>query len=102
MALAARAWLKAAAMSVRHTIVPLRQFRAIAPSGGQILFIKFSEADRELSPYHGILTADEDAIWWKAKLKAERPGIEKWNKARALLIAAGWTVEDLPCLSWAS
>lgn len=83
-------------MTIRHTIEPLRQFTAIAPSGGQALFIKFSEGDYELSPYHGRLTAAEDAIWWKAKLAAERSGIEKWNKARALLLGAGWTVEDVP------
>lgn len=89
-------------MTTPHPLYPLRQLRATAPSGGQVVLIKFSESDYELSFYHGLLTASEDAVFWSAKLKAERGGIEKWQRAAAILTAGGWTVEALPCLSWSS
>lgn len=81
-------------MTTAHTLTPLRQFRATAPSGGQTVFIKFSELDYELAFYHGLLTEAEDGVWWLAKLQAEKSGIVKWDKARALLLGAGWTLSD--------
>ena len=75
-------------------VTPLRTLTATAPSGGQIVFLKWGDgAERQLSWYQGCLTADENDTFWKAKLKAERPGIDMWEKARALLIAANWTIE---------
>lgn len=84
-------------MTTTHTLIPLRQFRATAPSGGQVTFLKFSEGERELSFYHGLLSVAEDVTFWSAKLAAERSGIEKWEKAIAILVKAGWRiVEDVP------
>jgi hypothetical protein len=59
-----------------------------------VTFIKYGESDRELSWYQGRLTADEDLVFWSAKLKAERPGLSKWNEACSLLLAAGWTIVE--------
>ena len=33
-------------------------------------------------------------VFRKAMLAAQKGGIERWNEARALLIAAGWEVND--------
>jgi hypothetical protein len=33
-------------------------------------------------------------VFRKAMLAAQKGGIERWNEARALLIAAGWEVHD--------
>ena len=75
--------------------VPIRTLIAVAPSGGEIRFLKWGDsAERQLSWYQGCLTADENDTFWRAKLKAERPGIDMWEKARALLIAANWTIEQ--------
>ena len=74
---------------------PLRVLVARAPSGGEIRFLKWADsAERQLSWYQGCLTADENATFWKAKLRAERPGIDFWNQARAVLLAANWEVCD--------
>jgi hypothetical protein len=81
-------------MTTRHTLTPLRALIAVAPSGGHVRLAKYSESDRELSWWQGKLTAVEDAQFWKAKLKAERPGVDMWDQARALLVAAGWRVTD--------
>jgi hypothetical protein len=76
-------------------LLPMRVLVATAPSGGEIRFIKYDDRyDRELSYYHGILDADEDRLWWKAKLAAERAGAEHWARAVALFTAAGWTVRE--------
>jgi hypothetical protein len=57
--------------------------------------VKYDDrADRELSFYRGNLTAIEDAAFWRAKLSAERPGLDKWNEAAAILTSAGWHVSD--------
>lgn len=77
-----------------QTLIPLRIMVATAPSGGEIRLVKYSESDRELSYYHGLLTAIEDGVFWKAKLAAERPWSASWDKARAILEAANWTVRD--------
>jgi hypothetical protein len=53
-----------------------------------------ADANAELSYYHGLLNAAEDAIWWRAKLAAEKAGVNNWQKAIALLTAAGWTVRE--------
>jgi hypothetical protein len=80
-----------------HVLTPIRSLVAVAPSGGEITYRKFSESDRELSWYQGKLTADEDRVFWSAKLKAERPGIEAWSRARSLLLAHGFRiVEEAP------
>lgn len=79
------------------TLVPLRVMVAVSPSGGHARFIKFGDSlDKELSYYHGILTAREDTAWWKAKLRAEKPGRENWERAAAVLRDAGWTVQEEP------
>lgn len=69
---------------------PLRTLRAVAPSGGEIVFLKWVDSDESLSFYRGSLTAVEDAQMWTAKLKAERGGIDKWNQAIKLLVDSGW------------
>jgi len=75
---------------------PLRVLVARAPSGGEIRFLKWADsAERQLSWYQGCLTADENATFWKAKLRAERPGVDFWNQARAVLVAANWEVSDV-------
>lgn len=75
------------------TETPLRIMVAVAPSGGEIRFIKYQESlSPSLSFYRNILTAEEDRIWWSAKLAAEKPGVEQWEKARALLVAHGFVV----------
>lgn len=75
------------------TLTPLRVLVATAPSGGQIRFVKYDDqADRELSFYHGLLSPAEDQVFWRAKLAAERPGVEMWEKARSLLELNGWTI----------
>jgi hypothetical protein len=33
-------------------------------------------------------------VFRKAMLAAQKGGIDRWNEARALLIAAGWEVKD--------
>ena len=75
-----------------HLLAPLRVLQAVAPSGAEITFRKFSECDRELSWFQGALMASEHATFWQAKLLAERPGIDKWNAAAALLRRDGWMV----------
>lgn len=79
----------------RHaTETPLRVMTATAPSGGEIRFIKRDDSPSpSLSFYRNRLTAEEDRVWWLAKLAAEKPGLEQWEKARALLVAAKWNVE---------
>jgi hypothetical protein len=78
-----------------HTLIPLRQFRATAPSGGQVIFIQFTNGPKELSFYHGLLTAPEDATFWQAKLRAERGGVDNWAGSVDILTGAGWTVEHI-------
>jgi hypothetical protein len=35
--------------------------------------------------------------FWRAKLRAERPGLDKWSEARAILTRNGWRiVEETP------
>lgn len=79
-------------MSSHSTAEPLRTLEATAPSGGKVWF--GSTADGHLAFYRNLLTADEDIVWWRAKLAAEKPGAEAWEKARALLIAAKWKVSE--------
>jgi hypothetical protein len=68
---------------------------AVAPSGGEIHFLKWDDGpERSLSWYQGCLTADENDTFWRAKLRAERQGAAMWDKARAVLITAGWKVHD--------
>lgn len=83
----------AAAHRASHVLTPLRTLTATAPSGAQITFIKFSESDRELSFYQGNLLEQEAIVMWRAKCKAERPGVEAWQAAAAILRGAGWVVE---------
>lgn len=73
-------------------LVPLRVLVAVAPSGGEIRFVRYTNEDRELSYFHGLLTAEEDRVWWRAKLAAEKAGDEQWQKAAAILVENGWTV----------
>lgn len=75
-------------------LTPLRSLVAVAPSGVEITMIKYSEGDRELSFYRGNLTATEDGVFWQAKLKAERPGVDKWSEAIAILVRAGWVLAE--------
>ena len=78
----------------RHTLTPLRFLKAVAPSGGEVTFLKYGDsAERELSWYQGELDQQESMVFWRAKLKAERGGIEAWEAARTILRDAGWTVE---------
>jgi hypothetical protein len=77
-----------------HVLTPLRVLHAVAPSGAEIRFHKFSESAAELSWWQGCLSAAEDAQFWKAKLRAEKGGQENWDKARAILENAGWRVTD--------
>lgn len=84
-------------MTYRHVLEPLRQLTAVSPSGVEVVFRKFSESDRELSWYQGNLTEQESITFWSAKLKAERPGVDKWNEAIALLTKHGWVVAERPC-----
>jgi len=75
--------------------VPLRVIAGRAPSGGEIRLLKWQESQHpSVSWYQGCLTEAEDAQFWKAKLLAEKQGITKWNEARALLIAAGWSIQQ--------
>jgi hypothetical protein len=67
---------------------------AEAPSGGCITLLTYSEDARAVSWYQGLLTAAEDAQFWKSKNLAQRGGAENWASARALLEAAGWDVRD--------
>jgi hypothetical protein len=67
---------------------------AVAPSGGCITLLTYSEDARAVSWYQGCLTAAEDAQFWKAKLRAEKGGQENWDKASLLLTMYGWTVTD--------
>ena len=75
-------------------LTPLRVLVATAPSGGQIRFVKYTDLPAELSFYHGLLNAAEDALWWKAKLAAEKPGLDNWNRAAAILVSAGWVIVE--------
>jgi hypothetical protein len=54
---------------------------AQAPSGGCITLLTYSEDARAVSWYQGLLTAAEDAQFWKAKLRAEKGGqaVRLWN-----------------------
>lgn len=75
-------------------LLPMRVLVAVAPSGGEIRFVKYSESSAELSYYHGLLDAAEDRVWWSAKLAAEKAGINNWQLAIDRLTAAGWTVRE--------
>ena len=72
---------------------PLRVIAARAPSGGEIRLLKWQESKHpSVSWYQGKLSEAEDAQFWSAKLLAEKAGDDKWNAARALLVANGWEV----------
>lgn len=74
---------------------PLRVMTARAPSGGESYFCKYSESDQELSWQHGRLSGkDEEAVFWRAKLAAEKPGIDQWQKAAKILSDSGWQVVE--------
>jgi hypothetical protein len=73
---------------------PIRTLDAVSPAGVGIWFRKFGENDRELSWGCGNLDPVSHGIFWRAKLAAEKPGEAQWQKARQLLIDAGWTVEE--------
>lgn len=75
-------------------LVPFRTLQAIAPSGAEILFRKWFDGDGQISFYFGCLTAGEADQAWRAKLKAERAGIDRWDQARAILAAAGFVELD--------
>lgn len=81
-------------MTCNCRLVPLRTLIAVSPSGIGIWFSKFTESPMELSTGCGNVTALEHQVYWKAKLAAEKPGQAQWQKARDILLAAGWTVEE--------
>jgi hypothetical protein len=81
-------------MTRSHTLTPLRALIAVAPSGGTITFVRYDDFPKSLSVFRGVLTEVEDQQLHKAELCANKPGLENWNKARALLVAAGWRVRD--------
>jgi len=65
---------------------------AIAPSGAAVWLVKFTEHDHELGWGCGNITDAEYPQFRKARGLAERSGVEKWDAARSLLIACGWTI----------
>lgn len=75
-----------------HLLAPLRVLQAVAPSGIEITFRKYSASDNELSHGCGPLTAQEHAIYWRAKSLAAHGGVQYWNAAVALLRVNGWLV----------
>ena len=75
-------------------LLPMRVLYAVAPSGGEIRFVKYSESAKELSWYNGVLEAAEDTVFWKAKLAAEKAGRESLSRAAEILTAAGWSVTE--------
>jgi hypothetical protein len=81
--------------SPRRSPTPLRALRAVAPSGGEIRFLKWDDGtERSLSWYQGCLTALENDQFWKAKLRAERQGAPMWQAAIDVLMLTGWEVLD--------
>lgn len=78
----------------RHILIPLRILQAVAPSGAHITLLKYGDDGApQVSWYQGNLTEAEDMTFWKAKRKAERPGLDNWNEARRILTDAHWTVD---------
>lgn len=75
-------------------LTPYRTLSATAPSGGQIYFSRWTDADNDLSWYQGLLTAAENETFWRAKNAAQRGGIANWQRAITLLTDAGWTIQD--------
>jgi hypothetical protein len=78
----------------KHTLTPIRSLSAVAASGAHVYMTKYSESDRELSWGCGNVTAAEHGVFWRAKLAAERPGVEMWEKAIGILKQSGWKVSD--------
>lgn len=76
----------------RHTLRPIWQLAAVAPSGGEIRFVRYDEKERSLSWYQGALTVLEERVFWSAKLKADKPSRDAWAAAERLLRNAGWTI----------
>ena len=65
---------------------------ATAPSGAAAWLTKFYEIDGELGFGCGNITDAEYTVYRKARGLAEKAGDDKWNAARALLVANGWEV----------
>lgn len=78
----------------RCDVTPIRSLTAVAPSGAAIWLTKFTEHDRELSFGCGNITDIEYNLYRRARGQAERSGVARWDAARALLIAAGWTIRE--------
>lgn len=84
--------IKSAPGHTSHVLTPLRSLTAVAPSGGEGHTSKYSESDNELSFGCGLLDGREYLTFWKAKLLAEKGGLDKWSAAVALLRRKGWLV----------
>lgn len=81
-------------IAMSHVLEPLRVMEAIAPSGAHAWLRKYTESDRELSFGCGSLTAVEYGQFWSAKLRAERPGLDRWNEAIGILERAGFRLAE--------
>jgi len=66
---------------------------AVAPSGAAVWLVKFTEADHELGWGCGNITDAEYPQFRKARGLAEKSGVANWDKARAVLVNAGWTIQ---------